>query len=589
MKIKNILKKLGASQPETRNAKPPQEPSRLSAVKEPEKVSRKPNDASPPPQPDIANESAVAEIGDQSYPSHTSYSDPQLETRNSKPETLTPTLDLRNPATNRSPRGKVAHLPPDVREQVCNWISEGVTLQQIAKSLAEVGHPGFNHQNISNWKENGYRAWVRHQEQLEFARLRAEETIAFGDDSKFSHALLIARELHAANDLEEAMYAYDRNADEDTKIKQCKIIHLKARTYTNLNAQLLRSRKISADEKRHREEIDALLNQKTAAPLTEEAQRQALLDVVDKMLGIKPYRSTSSPAAPLQGSASICKVPGGAEVVPPFDSPLVPMPLSERNAQAPADIVEATEPSPITEDHSSYSDAQRETARPHSIPSPGGEGQGEGGLRSVRSHLLESAQPSQELEPWERLLIEPSISPVFLPEPPMLPRPFPADAKPLKELPVPTPNTAYPPAPLIQPERKLALCNYNGIITAWVSKSGTPSDPKALLHNPQPIKNPKTGETICWFDFHSRPPGMTDDDPVRGKPHFVPILNGDGRIIGWAPEPDGRHRRPPTLTAIPLESENPRIHFAWLEPFTGSLSRAATEESIPSPWGRGLG
>src|SRR5689334_19001507 len=40
-------------------------------------------------------------------------------------------IDFRNPATNREPRGKVAHLPPAVRHQVCEWISEGLILEEI--------------------------------------------------------------------------------------------------------------------------------------------------------------------------------------------------------------------------------------------------------------------------------------------------------------------------------------------------------------------------------------------------------------------------------------------------------------------------
>jgi hypothetical protein len=159
--------------------------------------------------------------------------------------------------------------------------------------------------------------------------------------------------------------------------------------------------------------------------------------------------------------------------------------------------------------------------------------------------------------------MEPLTTPFPLPEPPALPRPFPADAEPLKELPSPSLDTPYPPAPLLQPERTLALCNYNGIVTAWVPSSEDPRKAKPWI---APIKNHKTGATICWFDFHSRPPGMTDAGPVRGQPHFIPIFDASGRIINWAPEPQGRHKRPPTFTAIALESDNPRTHFAWLEP-----------------------
>jgi len=170
-----------------------------------------------------------------------------------------------------------------------------------------------------------------------------------------------------------------------------------------------------------------------------------------------------------------------------------------------------------------------------------------------------------ELEPWERLLESPSSTPNFLPQPEPLPKPYAADAKPINELPIPRLKIAYPPGPLIQPEGKLALCNYNGVVTAWIDRSEDPSKSKPSI---EPIKNHKTGQIICWFDYHSRPPGMTDEDAVRGQPHFVPVFDAHGRIINWVPEPDGKHRRPPTLTATALVSDQLRAHFAWLDPAT---------------------
>ena len=117
---------------------------------------------------------------------------PDEDCVNRKSKIVNAPVDWRNPATNREPRGKVAHLPPAIREQVCEWISEGVTLQEIAKNLADLGHPGFNHQNVSNWKENGYRTWCQRQEQLERARLRAEDSLSFAQDPAYADGLLAA-------------------------------------------------------------------------------------------------------------------------------------------------------------------------------------------------------------------------------------------------------------------------------------------------------------------------------------------------------------------------------------------------------------
>jgi hypothetical protein len=101
-------------------------------------------------------------------------------------------LDLRNPATNREPRGKVAHLPPAIRHQVCEWIAEGITLEEIAKNLADLGHPGFNHKNISNWKAAGYLHWLReHEWREEMQQTRAEAVEFIGaDDAKLEQVTL---------------------------------------------------------------------------------------------------------------------------------------------------------------------------------------------------------------------------------------------------------------------------------------------------------------------------------------------------------------------------------------------------------------
>src|SRR4051812_26138488 len=209
---------------------------------------------------------------------HRSY--PEPETRNAKPETPS---DWRNTITNRSPRGKVAHLHPALREQVCEWISENITLQQIAKNLADLGYPGFNHQNISNWKENGYRIWCQRQQQLERARLRAEDSISFADDPAYSDGLLVAAEVRTANALEEAYASLHPTNSSETLVNQAKSIELHVRAFARLNQQRLRLRKLKLDEQFRREKLNPPKTHQPEPhqnPLSEEALR------TDKALGI---------------------------------------------------------------------------------------------------------------------------------------------------------------------------------------------------------------------------------------------------------------------------------------------------------------
>jgi len=541
-------------------------------------------------------------------------------------------VDFRNPSTRREPRGKVAHLPPPIRQQVCEWIYEGVTLEEIARNLAEIGRPGFNHKNISNWKENGYRTWCQYQERHERARLRAEDTVSFAAEKAYSDALVAAAQIDVSNGLEEAQLAFDPHGDLDTQHKQSKIILNQTLSLSLLSQQRERTRKTDLQEQYNREKLELLRKKHSgettpakpeanssatasatpapvgaaaptqAPPATEEDQRKAFLGLVDKWLGIRPFPqpagvrpSSASPEgrAATTKSKQIVEQPTAPESAPadPCTSAFSPqpsdLPSSLQNSnfssgslwKVPANNATSAQPisSPESEnpqsaicnpqlDDPQLDDPQSEIRDPQlKDPQPEDETRAQEFTTRPDSPATSafSPQPSDFLEPWERLLESPSLTPNFLPQPEPLPKPYAADAKPISELPIPRLKIAYPPAPLIQPEGKLALCNYNGVVTAWIDKSEDPTKPKPSI---EPIKNHKTGQIICWFDYHSRPPGMTDEDAVRGQPHFVPVFDGEGRIVNWVPEPDGKHKRPPTLTATALVSDQLRAHFAWMDP-----------------------
>src|SRR5205814_9773883 len=78
---------------------------------------------------------------------------------NSQPSTL-----------NRSSNGKIARLPADLRDSVNQWITDAVPFDTISQRLAALGHPGVSHQNISNWKANGYQKSLHRQEQIDHPR-----------------------------------------------------------------------------------------------------------------------------------------------------------------------------------------------------------------------------------------------------------------------------------------------------------------------------------------------------------------------------------------------------------------------------------
>lgn len=74
----------------------------------------------------------------------------------------------------RKHMGKVARLPKPVRDAVNHMLLNGATLQAVCDWLATEGHPGFNPENISNWRQGGHQDWLKAQERFENLKLKAE-------------------------------------------------------------------------------------------------------------------------------------------------------------------------------------------------------------------------------------------------------------------------------------------------------------------------------------------------------------------------------------------------------------------------------
>src|SRR6266850_4242521 len=64
----------------------------------------------------------------------------------------------------RQPTGKVGKLPKVLRNQVNQWLDDCVTYKKICANLEELGYPGFVHQNIQRWKDNGYQNHLREEQ-----------------------------------------------------------------------------------------------------------------------------------------------------------------------------------------------------------------------------------------------------------------------------------------------------------------------------------------------------------------------------------------------------------------------------------------
>ena len=69
-------------------------------------------------------------------------------------------------------RGKIAHLPKDLRDQINQMIESHASSRKIIGFLAERGHPAITAVNITNWIKgdragsSGYKDWLGEREQL---------------------------------------------------------------------------------------------------------------------------------------------------------------------------------------------------------------------------------------------------------------------------------------------------------------------------------------------------------------------------------------------------------------------------------------
>jgi len=86
--------------------------------------------------------------------------------------------------------GKIARLPKIIRDQINNWILDGVTYPDIIQRLGEHGKD-LKPDNLSQWKKRGYQDWLRQREWLEHLASKSEfsaDILAAPDSSALHEA-----------------------------------------------------------------------------------------------------------------------------------------------------------------------------------------------------------------------------------------------------------------------------------------------------------------------------------------------------------------------------------------------------------------
>ena len=131
----------------------------------------------------------------------------------------------------RTRNGKIARLPLDIREQLNRRLADaepGKALVEWLNSLPEVqsvmagafGGTAVREQNLSEWKQGGYREWQKQQERRELVRQWAEDAKELGSDAGdagFSSSLSMILLAELAQALTDVL---EENTDAGTRLER---------------------------------------------------------------------------------------------------------------------------------------------------------------------------------------------------------------------------------------------------------------------------------------------------------------------------------------------------------------------------------
>jgi hypothetical protein len=78
---------------------------------------------------------------------------------------------------NKPSNGKIARLPKDLRDQINTMLRDNVPYKIIIETLGKpVRH--ITERNFTNWKNHGYQAWLKQQEESDRARMATNLAMA---------------------------------------------------------------------------------------------------------------------------------------------------------------------------------------------------------------------------------------------------------------------------------------------------------------------------------------------------------------------------------------------------------------------------
>jgi hypothetical protein len=105
---------------------------------------------------------------------------------NPTPENPTPELSAPGlPEHKKRPRGKIARLPPPVREKLNQMLDEGLPYGEVLNRLA-LDVQDVTEMDVSRWYKNGHQHWLKNQLWLEETRSRLDFALKVIDENEGS-------------------------------------------------------------------------------------------------------------------------------------------------------------------------------------------------------------------------------------------------------------------------------------------------------------------------------------------------------------------------------------------------------------------
>jgi hypothetical protein len=497
----------------------------------------------------------------------------------SKPETSPPLPHIES--AGRRLTGKVAQLPRTVRTQVNQMLDDGVTYKKICAFLEKLGYPGFVHQNIQRWKENGYQRWVRRQEELEEDRIETEYAQELVEDPKAAAHVAESNEMKLALKTSRLLdHVRKWTPDEILCGAKAKVFFQLSRSVT-LQLTQRTKRELAKSEIAFRDrknEISEEAKQKIrdlTDPLTKE-QRDAILDKIDELLGIRIDFGSDATAAPIPATPEACAGQGEGRIPEPSDPDSDAQPPEAMSPSTPEYTVEVQWPPCNEAEVRETATSQPETRNSEHETSPA--------APSTLEYTVESSSPSEPSESSEQSVVTSPLSPSLSTLPPVKSPPpvlndasanadnitlsqkassflnrlrakteTPSETSQLAPLPpVKSPSSVLtdgiPISPLApkppakkQPRNHVPVFDRYGALIEWLPREGPGSEPK--FENSAGWNN-RRGQTLCW---------LNPKNPCAGEPptHWkLAILDSDGRVIGLTP-----HHITPSETAVPLRAK----------------------------------